>query len=40
MHPPRLLWSITMPAKVGLKRHGKGRAKLGSKKRKSRNKKK
>ena len=25
-----------MPAKVGLKRRGKGRAKLGSKKRKSR----
>jgi hypothetical protein len=29
-----------MPAKVGLKRNGKGRAKLGSKKRKARNKNK
>lgn len=28
-----------MPAKVGLKRNGKGRAKLGSKKRKARSKK-
>ena len=29
-----------MPAKTGTKRHGKGRAKLGSKKRKARRKKK
>jgi hypothetical protein len=28
-----------MPAKTGTKRHGKGRAKLGSKKRKARRKK-
>ncbi len=28
-----------MPAKTGTKRHGKGRAKLGSKKRKTRRKK-